>query len=79
MSLVHVYEHHNSGRLASTLTPLVSINVILDALVEHIMVASLLYPATRNTISIGLSDPHGIPSVSIHGAPDHYNIAQSIA
>ena len=35
MSLVHIYGHQNSGRLASTLTSLASLNVRLDAPAEH--------------------------------------------
>ena len=37
-SLVYVYEHHNIGKPASTLTPPAYLNVQLEALVEHIMV-----------------------------------------
>ena len=29
-------------------------------------------------MAIGLSDPYGMPSISIHGAPIHSNTAQSI-
>ena len=78
MSLVHAYGHHNSRRPASTLTPLASLNIRLDALAEHIMTAFLLSLPTRNTISIGLLDSHRIPSVSIHKEPVHSNIAQYI-
>ena len=78
MSLVHVYGHQNSRRLVSTLMPLAYLNVRLDILAEHIMPAYLLSSATRNTIAIGLSDLHGILSVSIHESPVHSNIDQSI-
>ena len=78
MSLVHVHGHQNSGRLASTLTPLSSLNVRLDALAKHIMEGFLLSSATTNTRDIGLLDLHGIPSVPIHGDPVHSNIDQSI-
>ena len=79
MYLVFVYGHYNRRRPESTLTPLASLNLRMDALAEHIMAEFLLSSATRNTIAIGLLDPHGIPSVSIHGAPFHSNIAQSVA
>ena len=75
--LVHVYGHQNTGRLASIFTPLASLNVTLDALAENIMVAFLLSSATRNTITIGLLDPHRIPSVSIHRSPVHSSIAHT--
>ena len=65
MSLVHVYGHQNSGKLASTLTPR------LDTLEEHIMVDFLLSSAIINTIAIGLSDLHEIPILSIHRDPVH--------
>ena len=77
--MVHVYGHHNSGELASTLTPLSSLNLRLDALVEHIMVSLILSSATRNTIAVIFSDPYGLPSVSICGVPVHSNLTQSIA
>ena len=51
----------------------------MDALSEHIMVEFLLSSAKRNTMTIGLSDPHGMTSVLIHGSPIQSNIAQSIA
>ena len=79
MSLVHVHRHHNSGIPASTLTPLASLNIILDEISEHIMAAFILSSATINTITIGLSYPYGIPSISTHGYPFHSNISQSIA
>ena len=79
MSLVHIYGHHNSGIPSSTLTALASINVRIDALLERIMAGFILSPATRNKIAIGLSDPHRISRVSIHGSPFHYNITQSIS
>ena len=78
MSLVHVYGNHNIGKPASTL-PLASINVRLDALAEHMMTSFLLFTATRNTISIGISDPYRLPIISIHGAPIHSNLVQWIA
>ena len=67
MLLVHIYGHHSSGKLASTLTPLSSLNVRLGALAEHIMASFLLLTATRNTIVVGFSDTNGLPSVSIPG------------
>ena len=79
ISLVQVHGHQNRGSLASTLTPLAYLNVILDALAEHIMAAFLLSSATRNTIAIVLSERHRIQSVSIHGALFHSNIAHYIA
>ena len=42
MSLLQVYGHQNRGKSASTLTPLASLNVRLDALVEHIMPSFLV-------------------------------------
>ena len=63
MYLVHVYGHQNSGRPTSTLMPLYYLNLILDALAHHIMTAFLISPAKINTIAIGISDPHRIPSV----------------
>ena len=78
MSLVHAYGKHNSRRPTSTLMPLAYINVRLDALAEHIITEFLLPPATRNTIAIGLSDPHRIPRVSIHVELVKFNISQSI-
>ena len=79
MSLVHVYKHQNSGRPPSTLTPLASINVRLGTLAEHIMGAFLLSSEKINTISIGISDPHVITSVSVHRSPVHSNISQYIS
>ena len=79
MSLVHVHGHQNIGKLASTLTPLASLNVRLDALVEHIMESFLLSSATKNTIVVGFTNPYGLPSVSICGVPIHSNLAQYIA
>ena len=73
MSLVHVHRYQNSGRLASTLIPLASLKVLMYAL------SFLLSSEKINTTEIGLSDPHGIPSVSIHGSPIHSNISQYIA
>ena len=37
MSLIHINRHQNSGKMVSTLTSLASLNVIMDALAEHIM------------------------------------------
>ena len=37
MSLVHIHEHQNNGRLDSNLTPLAPLNVRMDPLVEQIM------------------------------------------
>ena len=79
MSLVHIKVHQNSRIPVSTLTALVSLKVRLDAPAEHSMAEFLLSSETRNTMVIGHSDPHGVPIVSIHGAPLHSNIAQSIA
>ena len=42
MSLVHVYGHQNSGKLASTLTPLSYLNAILEKLAAHIMASFML-------------------------------------
>ena len=78
MPLLHVYRHHNSVNPESTLTPLSYLNVRLDALSENIMASFLLSAATRNTIAVGLSDPYGIPRISIHGFPVNSNIYQSI-
>ena len=66
MSLVHVHGHYNSGRPASNLTPLASLNVQLYAIAENIMAEFILSPEKRNTMEIRLLEPHGIPSVSIH-------------
>ena len=52
-----------------------SLNVRLDALAEHIMALFLLFPATRNIIAVVLSNTYGLPIVSIHGVPFHYNLA----
>ena len=79
MLLVHVYGNHNSGKLASTLTPLASLNVRFDALSEHIMASLLIYPEIRNTLAVGLSYPYRLPSASITGVPVHSNLAQIIA
>ena len=79
MYLVHVYGHQNSGKPASNLKLLASLNIILDALAKHIMAAFILPPVIKNKIAIGISDPHGIPSVSIHGSPVHSNISLYIA
>ena len=79
MSLVHIHGNYNSGNLESTLTPLASLNVILDALVEHIMASFLLSSATMNTTAVILSDPYGLPIVVIHRALVNSNITQSIA
>ena len=78
MYLVHVYRHQSSGRPASNLMPLASLNVILDSLAENIMAALILSLETRNTIAIGLSDLQIILSVSIHSALVHSNITKSI-
>ena len=48
MSLVHVYGHRNSGNPALNLTPPASLNLILDALAEHIIASFLISPATKN-------------------------------
>ena len=75
MYLVHVHIHHNIGIPESTLTPLASLNVQLDTLAEEIMAAFLLSSAAKNTMPIGLSDPHIMPSVSIHRSTVYSNIA----
>ena len=79
MLLVHVYGHHNSGKLVSTLTPLASLNIQLDTLEEHIMAFFLLSTSTINTIAVVISYPYGIPSLSIRGVPVHSNLAQFIS
>ena len=66
MSLVHVYGHQNIRILVSTPTPLASIKVLLDALVERKMAAFLITSAKINAMTIGLSGLHIMPSVSIH-------------
>ena len=76
MSLVHIHGNYNSGNLESTLTPLASLNVILDALVEHIMASFLLSPATMNTTAVVLLDPYGLPILVIHRALVNSNITQ---
>ena len=76
ISLVHIYGHKNIGKPASTLTPLASINIRLDALVEHIMASFILSLATRNKIAVVLSDPYGTPSLYIHRVPVQYNLVQ---
>ena len=48
MLLVHVFGHQNSGKLASTLTPLASLNVRLDALAEYIMASFLRLMIPKN-------------------------------
>ena len=77
-SMVHVHGYQNIGRPESTLTALASLNIRLDALVEHIMAELILSSATRITMRIGISYLHGMSSVSIYGAPFHSNISQSI-
>ena len=76
--LVHVYVHHNIVKPDSNLTLAASLDVLLDALAKFIMVLFLNLPALRTTIAVGLSDPYGLPSVSICGVPVHSNIAQAI-
>ena len=78
MLLVHVHGHQNNRMLASTLTSLSYLKIQLYALAQQIMAAFLLLSAKRNTMAIGISDPHGMPSVSIHGSKIHSNITQSI-
>ena len=78
MLLVHVYEHQNRDNPASTIKSLSPLNVQLGALSEHIMASFLLSSATRKTIAVGFSDIYGLPSVSIHRVPVHYNISQSM-
>ena len=78
ISLVHVYRHQNNGILASNLTSLAYLSVILYTRAEHIMAEFLFSPEKRNTIPIGLSEPHIISSISIHRYPFHSNIALSI-
>ena len=77
--LVHVHGHQNSGRQASTLTPLASLNVRLDSLTEHIMAEFLILSAKRDTMAIEILYIHRMQSVSIHGYPIHSNISQYIA
>ena len=77
MALVRIYRHHNSGKLASTLTPLAFLNVLLGELAEFIMASLLSSSEPRTTISIGFSDPYGLPIVSICGVPVHSNIYQA--
>ena len=76
--LINFYRHQNSGNPESTLTPILSLNVWLEAVPENIMASFQLSPETRNTISVGLSYPYGLPSVSICRVPVHSNLAQSI-
>ena len=78
MMLVHVYVHHNIVNPDSNLTLAASLDVLLDALSEFIMVLFLNSPALRTKIAVGLSDPYGPPSVSICGVPVHSIIAQEI-
>ena len=78
MSLVHMYGHQNSGKLASNLTPLSSLNVLFDALAEYIVASYLSLPTPRTTIAVGLSDPYGLTSVSICGVPVHSDLYWSI-
>ena len=78
MSLVHVHGHQNSGRPASTLTPLAYLNIQMDAISEQIISEFLLSSAKINTMAIGILEPHVMPSVLIHGDLIHYNITQSI-
>ena len=78
MSLVNVHSDHNSGGQVSTLTTLASLNLQLDALAENIMAEFILSSSTTNKMTIGLLDPHGIPSISIHVSLVHFNIANSI-
>ena len=61
-----------------TLTPLISLNIQLDALAEHIMASFLPSPETRTTIAVGFSDAYGLPSVSILRVPVPSNLSQSI-
>ena len=42
------------------------------------MALSLSSPAPITTIVVGLSDPYGLPRISIHGVPVHSNLAQTI-
>ena len=76
--LVHVYGHHNSGKLVSIVTPLESLNVWLDTLAEHIISSFLLLAENRTTIEAGLSYPYRLPIVFICGVPVHSNLAHYI-
>ena len=78
MSMVHVYGYYNNRIPASTLTPLPSLNVRLDAIEENTMAVFIISSATIHTMVIGLSDPQGMPSLSIHGSTVHSNITQYI-
>ena len=78
MALVHVYGHHNSWILASTLTPLASLNVQLDALEEYIIEPLLCLTAPRTPLVLLFSYPYGFPRLSNHRVPVHSNISQSI-
>ena len=51
----------------------------MHVLAEYIMAEFLLSSETRNTMAAGLSEPHGMASISIHGSPVHSKITQSIA
>ena len=62
----------------SNLTPLASLNVRLDTLSEYIMDSFLISTAPINPIVLGLSDPYGLPRVSISEVPVRINIYQSI-
>ena len=43
------------------------------------MASFILSLATKNTIAVGFSDPHGLPSLSTRGFPTHSNLARSIS
>ena len=79
MYLIHVHGHQNSGIPASTLTPIASLNIRLDELVEQIMEAFILSSVKINTRMIGISDLHIMSSVFIHRSPIHPKITQYIA
>ena len=78
MLLVHVYLHHNSSNLDSTLTTVASLNLRLDALAEFIIASFLSSLVPRTIISVGFSDHYELPSLSICKVPFHSNIALAI-
>ena len=79
MLLVQIYGQQDGGKLASTLMPIVYLNVRVDTQEENIMVTFLLSTAAKNTIALELSNPYRQPSVSIHAVSVHSNPPQSIA
>ena len=78
MSLVHVHRHHNSRRLVSILTQLLSLNVQLDALAEQIMMSLQLSSAKNKYNGNRTIRPARNDKLLYTRFPIHSNIAQYI-